>query len=153
MKKLLPLVLFALALSGTAAAQVTQWTDTFVNGITPTPTQMNTWNTWRAQLTPNQYCQMWIGGTYDTAGKYCADTAVVHAFAAAIQNYTSYTSPTTCNGYTWSICNRYLGEIWLNPPAECDGNNCPTGYIIRVGIGNLNWGGVNTATCTSNPSQ
>jgi len=152
MKKLLLSLVIILFLAK-ANGQVTQWTDTFLNTVNPTVAQVNTWNAWRAQLTPYQYCQMWIGGTYDTTGQSCTDTAVVHAFALAIQNYTSYTSPTTCSGNIWSICNRYLGEIWLNPPAQCDGSNCPTGYIIRVGIGNLNWGGVNTPTCTSNPNQ
>jgi len=153
MKKNLLSLLFVSVLCSGSFAQITQWSDTFINGVTPTTTQVNAWNAWRAQLTPNQYCQMWIGGTYDTIGRFCSDTSVVRAFAMAIQNYTSYTSPSACNGNVWSICNRYQGEIWLNPPSQCDGNNCPVGYIIRVGIGNSNWGGVNTATCSTNPSQ
>jgi hypothetical protein len=75
----------------------------------------------------------------------------VTAFAAAVRGGTRGTW--TCDGRSWSICDRYHGEVWINPPSECSGSNCPNpGYILRPCIGNLNWGGVNTATCSA-PSQ
>ena len=126
------------------------WTDSFTQNAAPTTTQITAWDNWRASLNPGQYTFMTIKGTYDQTGITCTDKTIVNAFASAVQNYTTYISASS-NGVIWSICNRYLGEIWLNPPSSCNGNNCPgpNAYIIRPGIGagNPNWGGVNTNTC------
>jgi hypothetical protein len=131
------------------------WTDTFINGVAPTATQLANWNNFRAQLVPSScYSKMIIKGTYDTAGQVCTDPTIIAAYANALNTLTSYTSPMT-NGNVWSLCaSRYSGEVWLNPPSQCSGSNCPgpNGYIIRPGISNLNWGGVNTNTCNA-PSQ
>ena len=152
-KKLLFSFLISLLAFANAKSQATAWTDTFLQGVPATTTQINTWNAFRASLTPGSYCAMWIGGTFNTAGISCNNAPEVNAYATALQNYTSYTTP-SCLGNVWSLCNRYDGEVWLNPPSECSGANCPNGYIIRPGIGtgNPNWGGVNTQTC-SGPNQ
>jgi hypothetical protein len=113
------------------------------------PTQCGTWNTWRAGLT-NNYTKLTMYGTNNTGGISCSDATVVNNMAAALKNGTKYTA--ACDGNTWSLCDRYSGELWLNPPTECSGNNCPSGYIVRPCIGNPNWGGVNTNTCSA-PSQ
>jgi hypothetical protein len=90
---------------------------------------------------------MKISGTNNTTGLSHSDATVAKDFAAALRTVTTYTSPSV-NGNVWTLCNRYSGEVWINPPATCSGSNCPSpGYIIRPGIGNLNWGGINTATC------
>lgn len=124
--------------------------DTFKNGVAPTTAQINRWDAFRAKLLSNlSYTGMTIRGSYDQTGKKCTDPTITKDMANALRTYTTYISGTT-GGNVWSTCNRYLGEVWINPPSSCSGSNCPSpGYIIRPGIGtgNSNWGGVNTATC------
>jgi len=123
----------------------------FTNGVTPT-TQCTSWNTWRATLDVSGCSSVTISGTYNTTGITCTDPSMVAAFATALR--TAARGTWTCGGHTWTNCDRYSGEVWLDPPSLCSGSNCPNpGYIIRSCIGNLNWGGVNTATCSSNPTQ
>jgi hypothetical protein len=136
--------------SGGACTSSYTYSQPFVNGVTPT-TACTAWNTYVAGLGSN-YSSMRITGTFDNVGILCNDPMVTKNMAAALKNNQAYTA--SCNGHTWSNCNRYNGELWIDPPAQCSGNNCPSpGYIIRPCIGNANWGGVKTATCTSNTSQ
>jgi hypothetical protein len=129
----------------------TPWAESFLNGVTPT-TQCTSWDAWRATLDATGCAGVTISGTYDTTGITCVDSVMVTEFADAIR--TGVRGSWTCDGHTWSICDRYHGEVWIDPPAECSGSNCPNpGYIIRACISNLNWGGINTATCTTNPDQ
>jgi PKD repeat protein len=133
-----------------AEAQDIVYRDTFRNGVPATTAQITRWNNFRAKLLANlAYTSVTIRGEYDVTGYTCNDAAITKAFAAAVRTNTAYASATT-NGHVWSICNRYDGEIWIDPPSTCSGSNCPSpGYIIRPGIGtaNSNWGGINTATC------
>jgi hypothetical protein len=130
------------------------WTDTFTTNVTPTTTQMNAWSTFTASLSPRAYSKVIIKGTFDTAGQVCTDTAIVNALANSLFTNTDYIASSPCNGNIWHNCasHGYMGEVWLNPPSACSGANCPTGYIIRPKIGNSNWGGVNTNTCSA-PTQ
>ncbi len=117
--------------------------ESFTNGQMASA-QCTVWNTWRGNLTAT-FSKMTVYGTFNTTGISCTDATVVNNFAAALKNNTKYTA--ACDGNTWSLCDRYTGELWLNPPSECSGSNCPNGYIVCPCIGNNNWGGVNTATC------
>jgi len=92
-KKLLFSFLISLLAFANAKSQATAWTDTFLQGVPATTTQINTWNAFRASLTPGSYCAMWIGGTFNTAGISCNNAPEVNAYATALQNYTSYTTP------------------------------------------------------------
>lgn len=157
MKKTFTFIIVSLFLIHNSISQnVIMWTDTFVSNVGATTQQVNDWNNFRAQLL-SSYCyyKMKISGTYDTAGIICTDPAIVLSYANALRNVSSYTSPLT-NGHVWSLCNRYSGEVWIDPPSECSGANCPgpNAYIIRPAIGgtNPNWGGVNTNTCNG-PNQ
>jgi PKD repeat protein len=147
---LLMTVCAALFSSNTMYSQNDVWSDTFTQGVPPSSNQIAAWDAWRASLNPGSYTYMTIKGSYDQTGITCNDKTIVNAFATAVKSYSTYISSTT-GGHIWSICNRYLGEIWIDPPSSCSGNNCPgpNGYIIRPGIGtgNSNWGGVNTNTC------
>jgi hypothetical protein len=147
------LTLLVFGSANNSNAQFITWTDTFTVGIAPTPAQIATWNNFRAQLLGSYtYTKMTISGTYDPVGQSTSDPAIILAYANALRTLTSYTSPLT-NGNVWSLCGtRYLGEVWLNPPAECSTANCPFGYIIRPGGPGAQYGGVNSATC-SPPSQ
>lgn len=133
-------------------AQTATFSQSYTNGATAT-SQCTAWNTFVSSLSSSgNYVKMTISGTYDATGISCTDKTIVNAFVAAIKSYGTYISATT-GGHVWSICNRYSGEIWIDPPSSCSGSNCPSpGYIIRPCITNLNWGGVNTATC-GGPNQ
>ncbi len=134
-------------------AQDIVWRDTFRNSVPATAAQITKWNNFRASLLSTySYLGMKISGTYNTTGLSHSDATVAKDFANALRNVTTYTSPSV-NGNVWTLCNRYQGEVWINPPSTCSGSNCPSpGYIIRPGIGtgNSNWGGINTATCGGN---
>jgi len=131
--------------------QGTSYSDTFTMGQTPTMQQCTNFTNFAAGLA-NNYTTMTISGTFDNIGITCNNPAIVQAFAAALKNNTGYISP-ACNGHTWAMCNTNADKIWLDAPSLCNGGDCPSpGYIIRPCIGNLNWGGVNTATCSA-PTQ
>jgi hypothetical protein len=127
------------------------YTDNFLSGQTAT-NQCTHWQQWISGLA-NSYSGMTMSGTNDSVGITCNNAQIASAMAVALKNVQSYTA--TCNGHVWSNCNRYNDELWLDPPSQCDGNNCPSpGYIMRacIGQGNPNWGGVKTATCNG-PNQ
>jgi hypothetical protein len=150
------IVLGMLLFVGSAAnAQNHVFSATFTNGQTPTA-QCTQWTNWLTTLTPGQYLGVTFRGSANAGaqvGVTCNDPAMANALAAALKNYQQYTSP-LCNGRIWYLCDRYGGELWIDAPSLCSGSNCPDpAYIMRVCIGNLNWGGANTPTCTSNPTQ
>jgi len=151
-KTVFAVVLTLFSFSGNLMAQNTVFSYLFTNNVTP-PVPHPGWQAFLTALQPGQYIKMTLSGTYDMTGITCTDPVIVNAYANALKNHLDYTSAST-GGHVWSLCNRYGGEVWLDPPAQCSGSNCPSpAYIIRAEIGNLNWGGVNTATCTSNPTQ
>ena len=150
-----PLVLLLAVICNSATtelkAQTVTYSQTHTNGQTATA-QCAAWGVFQTQLTPGNYHTMRIWGSNDMTGLTCTDFTTVNAMAAAIKNATTYISGTV-NGHVWSVCNRYNGETWIDPPSSCSGSNCPSpGYILRPCITNLNWGGVNTATCGA-PTQ
>ena len=139
--------------SGGSGAQLT-YEQTFTNGIA-SPAQCTAFTAFQSAIPASPfYTQVTISGTFNTTGIVCTDPAIVNAFALAVKTSATYISALT-GGHVWSGCNRgSYYEIWIDPVASCSGSNCPNpGYIIRPCIGNLNWGGVNTATCTTNPTQ
>lgn len=135
-----------------ANAQFT-WEDSFTNAVNPTSNQLDTWNAFKAGLVPEaDYSSILISGSLDEVGIGCSDPAKAAEFANLLNTDTS--GIVSCDGHEWALCaTRYSGEVWIDPPSLCDANNCPSpGNIIRVGIGNSNWGGIGTATCDA-PSQ
>ena len=145
-----PVIILLLLSAKNADAQVI-WEDSFTNDETATTEQRDTWAAFKAQLAPeDQYFSMQISGSLDQVGITCSDPAKAAEFANLLNTYTD--GIVSCDGYEWSHCARYDGEVWIDPPDLCNNNNCPSpGYIIRLGIGNANWGGVGTATCSDNP--
>ncbi|MFM9945142.1 MAG: PKD domain-containing protein [Bacteroidia bacterium] len=149
-------ILFLAVVVQKVDAQTRTFTQTYTNGQ-PSTAQCTAWSAFIATLSSSgNYTKMTIKGTYDATGISCTDKTIITAFVAAVKTggTTTYMSSLT-NGHYWSICNRYSGEIWIDPPALCSGSNCPNpGYILRPCIGgtNTNWGGVNTATCGA-PTQ
>jgi hypothetical protein len=131
----------------------TEWSSNFTSGMTPSTQQCQDFATWRQTLT-GTYNGIRIYGSADTTGLTCANTAAVAQIVNGLLNLTSF--DVTCDGNQWTYCaTRYApaGEFWVNPPSLCSGNNCPNpGYLLRPCIGNSNYGGVGTPTC-SPPTQ
>jgi len=136
--------------NGACVVMSNRYQESFVNNVTPT-TQCTAWNTWRAGLAGG-YTRVTIRGTFAPAGLSCSNPSIANALAAAIRTGADFDM--ACDGHRWTLCgSRYSGELWLDPPSLCSGSNCPSGYLVRPCIGNQNWGGVNTTTCTDNPNQ
>ena len=110
-------------------------------------------NDWRASLPSSGLTGMRMYGSLDVDGISCSDPGVAQALADAIRTNVSYIG--SCDGHEWSVCDRYTGEIWIDPPSLCSGSNCPSpGYIIRPCIGGYPTpGGVNAGTCSNVPQM
>jgi len=83
-------------------------------------------------------------GSNDPVGINVTSSAVVTAIISALRTGSSYSA--SSNGYTWSVGTCGSGSELSATGSIC---SCPTGYIIRTCIGNANWGGINSATCSA----
>jgi hypothetical protein len=126
------------------------YTDSFTRSVTPT-TQCTSWDAWRATLDGRGCSMIELSGTFDTTGVVCTDPVVVEAIADALR--TGTVGSWSCDGRTWRV-----GECGVGPGSwelSAAGSicSCPNPeYLLRPCIGNQNWGGINTATCTG-PDQ
>lgn len=79
----------------------------------------------------------------------CANPAVVAQIANALRGNGVVT--TACDGHTWAVAPCASGPaLGVDNPA-C--SSCADLYAIRPQIGNTNWGGFNSPSCNSGPSQ
>ncbi|CAF1513112.1 unnamed protein product, partial [Adineta steineri] len=121
------------------------YSQSFVSGVY-SASLCSAWTSFVASLTCSTYKSFTLSGTYNTNGINATNSVVVNAIATALRTSSTYSG--TSNGVTWYVgtCG---GGMELASTAVCA---CATGYSIRPCIGDLNWGGVNSATC-SGPSQ
>jgi len=119
----------------------------FIGGQTPVA-QCDSWNTFLSALTNSSYSSITISGTLDTTGVTCNDPVVATQICQALHNASSSLS-VLCNGRIWNVGNCGPGRELSADGSTCV---CDTGYVARPCIGNLNWGGVNSSTCSA-PSQ
>ncbi|PKP56283.1 MAG: hypothetical protein CVT88_10365, partial [Candidatus Altiarchaeales archaeon HGW-Altiarchaeales-1] len=130
---------------------VVVFSESFIYGQTASA-QCTTWNTFRGQIDSDTiYTKITISGSNDATGVSCTGptaNTICHALNTLTEGIWM------CDGHNWSLCNRYTGELWLDPPSLCSGANCPNpGYIIRPCFSHsCCWGGVNTSTCNG-PNQ
>lgn len=158
------IILLLLVLSsGSLSAQAKYtWRDTFTQSATycPGDHQVDRWISWRKAIDTStvKYNKLSINGQYASSAITCADKYAVRRIMTALKKQVAYTE--FCNSYYWQTDN----------PGSCTGGcmstkssdalvlavatttgltcSCPNpGNIIRAGIGNSNWGGINTATC------
>ena len=127
----------------------------FEQGVSYSETDSN-WIAWEdfvdALYPDNEYYSLTISGSYDTVGYTISDPEIVAEIASALHNREE--AEWVVDDIRWAICNwgeeNSQQEFWVDSPGLCSGSNCPEpGYIIRpkIGSGNSNWGGINTATC------
>jgi cysteine-rich repeat protein len=117
----------------------------FTNGVTPSAAECTEWNSFRTSLRDN-HTSVSISGTFDGVGRTCTGAAATQICDAL---RTSTTFSILCNGHTWFVDDCSGWEL------TADDNACfcgDPGYNVRPCLANLNWGGVNTATCSA-PSQ
>jgi hypothetical protein len=117
-----------------------------VGGQTATA-QCTNWDTFRASLATCGYNSVTIKGTNDTVGVTCTDSGAPDQIAALLKSGTD--GSVTCGTRTWRVGACIGIELnAANVTCECE----TPGYTVRPCVGNFNWGGVNTATCSA-PSQ
>ena len=154
------LLLLILTWDGFAAADII-YSQTFTNQATycPGSSQYDNWASFRQQLNANvhHFMRVTISGSNDPIGVSCSDLTIVSQIATALRNGTG--GSWSCNGRTWGVvyacyqgsCGTVDNAMELNATGTiCNCDN--PGYIVRPGITNQNWGGVNTATCGA-PTQ
>lgn len=141
-----------LLLPGTSKAQVLTYSDLFTNGVTPSTTQAANWNAYRSTLVAaNPYYKVKLYGTGSTSFIECNVPSIVQDIALKLRTGVAATWIDGANTWNVGVC-AVSGTEW--ELSVNSGNcSCPSpGFVVRPGIGNLNWGGIGTATC-SGPTQ
>lgn len=132
---------------GATPAPTSAYSAFFENGETPT-TQCTAFDTFRAGLTAPSYVSVQLGGG-SAPPATCADPVEATALLDALRTGGSLSA--SCGGTTWRVgpCGDGM-EISAGTTSLC---NCNAGvHVLRPCIGNSNWGGVGTASCSA-PSQ
>ena len=119
----------------------------FQNGVAETAAECTNWNTFRASLQPTKYtCVQLVGSS--GKGRTTCDAPNVQIIATALRD--GVPASVVSGSDTWNVGSCGGIEINANAPSIC---GCSVVPILRPCIGNSNWGGVATATCSTNPSQ
>ena len=139
--------------SGGVCIDSCTFSDAFTGGATATA-QCSDWNTFRACIqAANAYTKVTIKGSFDAVGVACTG-ATANTLCQGLRTGTAVSS-LSCDGRNWRVGSG-CGSGGPAPVVElsADGLDCSCGgtYDVRPCIGNSNWGGANTATC-SGPSQ
>jgi hypothetical protein len=117
----------------------------FYQNATPSD-QCTEWNTFQSLLT-GSYSKITIAGTYDPTGVSCSGSMAQEICSALYHGQSGYWS---CDGRTWMTgdCGPGLELSAAGGICQCPSAN----YIVRPCIGNANWGGAQTETCSA-PTQ
>jgi hypothetical protein len=130
------------------SCHITPYSQSFTYRTAPT-TQCTEWTSWTSTMNGIGCSIIQLSGTHDTTGIECTDPVVVEAIADALRTGTSGTW--SCDGRTWAT-----GPCGSGTELSASGDICrchtPTNYVVRPCIGNYNWGGINTVTCSA-PDQ
>jgi len=127
------------------------WTESFTYGETTGSTSLQcvSWDAFRARLT-GTYNKVTISGSSSPSGVSCTGPNA-DLLCKALRTGTKLSS-ISCDGRSWQVgeCGVSGGSIELS--ANGDMCACTNGYVARPCIGNNNWGGAGTETC-SGPTQ
>jgi hypothetical protein len=143
-------VIFVLAASSisTMACNTVMYSQSFTSSLIPA-TQCLVWRSFVAQLTVRSYTLLTMRGTFDPIGVTITDPSTIANIALALRTSTSF-GPVTSNYRSWVV-----GPCENGPELSASGTICSCinpGYSLRPCIGNLNYGGINSSTC-SGPTQ
>jgi hypothetical protein len=156
---LLVVVLLCLAISPSYGQPVT-YSEAFTQGATycPGSSQYDNWITFRSNLDTgiHNFGSVTVSGTFDQAGISCSNPAIVLQIADALHNASD--GSWSCDGHTWNVssgcytgCASAADAVVLHVDDVYCSCTDPS-YVVRPGIGNENWGGVNSDTCYA-PTQ
>jgi hypothetical protein len=141
-----------------AQAMAAVYEEDFVQGEsyeTGTP-EGDRWNAFTADIgvlaVNSALTNVRLSGSNDPNGKLCTNPSAVNQLGAALSNHPDGAAVVDCDGNTWrvGVCGDGQ-EISVNTSGIC---GCPVGYTLRPTLqaNNMNWGGINTATCDG-PTQ
>jgi len=117
--------------------------------VLATDPQCVEWNVFRADLV-GLFSAVTISGSNDTVGVTCSDPTAATTLCNALNTGTPALN-VSCSGRTWNVGTCGSGmEINSTGTSVCSCVN--PGYVVRPCIGNNNWGGINTTTCSA-PAQ
>jgi hypothetical protein len=138
-----------------AFAQTATWTDSFVQGATPTTDQCQNWNSFRAGLALKNFASVSLSGTFDEVGMTISDPVAATELAQLLSSGAPGT--VISGGHTWTVgtCGTSLCgglSITLSVDGSSDACNCSDTYAIRPNSSGNQWGGINTVSCNA-PSQ
>ncbi len=117
------------------------------------------WVEFRNSLQPLKYVSVNIRGSFEPVGRTLNDPVIVPQIAEALRD--GFAGSWDADGFTWNVgvnCggDEYANSVELNSNVLDDIGTCACpqspSYIVRPNIGNSNWGGVNSTTCSA-PSQ
>jgi hypothetical protein len=126
----------------------------FTASQTQSPAVKAEWDHFRAQLGKNMddgyvFTRVILRGSNDPIGVSCVGPEAQTLASNLANDIDGYVD---CNGVNWATRGEtsYTGIAWNST----SGGTCANpGYIVRPSIANSNWGGINTATCSTNPTQ
>lgn len=143
------------------------YNDTFTSGVTycPGDKQYDDWVNFRKSLDTNVYkfLKITMKGTFAKSGKECNDSFIVRRIANALKNPGTMFSD-SCNGNKWVVstpgscmatgCTKVADNVGIAADGAINACTCiKPSWQIRPAVGNTNWGGVNTQSCSPIPSQ
>ncbi|MFT6396932.1 MAG: hypothetical protein ACJAYU_001676 [Bradymonadia bacterium] len=109
------------------------------------------WQEWLPTIGEGFTSVTWHGSE-DLIGVSCTDPVLTNEIANGMRTGAAFS--VDCDGHNWTMCDRFDGELWLDPPVLCDGSNCPDGYMLRPCFASAAfWGAVDGPTCGGAPSQ
>lgn len=142
------LVLFSLTFG--VSAQTITWSESYEQGIAPTPEQHQRWTDFLASLKGKKFASVTLSGTFDETGKTLSDPVAVNNLAQLLAD--GAVGSVVSNGQTWTVTNCDIGNGVFGIGLKVDGIGtsclCEDNYALRPLTLNDDWGGVN-----SPPSQ
>lgn len=159
--------IFVISLSNAQSFGYISFNDTFTSGVTycPGDRQYDNWLKFRNSLdtVSFRFLKVKMSGTFTKTARECNDSIIVRRIANALKNPGSMFSD-SCNGYKWVVsvpgsclasgCAKYADNVGIAADGATNACACiKPSWQIRPAVGNSNWGGVNTQSCSPIPSQ
>ncbi|HEU5148496.1 MAG TPA: hypothetical protein VFT90_17335, partial [Chryseosolibacter sp.] len=133
------LVLFLMT-SGLFAQTVT-WSESYEQGLAPTPEQHQRWNDFLASLKDKKFASVTLSGTFDETGKTLSDPVAVEQLATLLNTGTA--GSVEANGQTWTVtnCDTGNGVFGIGLKVDGVGTSCLCGdlYALRPLALNDDW--------------